>query len=99
MRELNPLFLCYTSIGKMDVVCPIECVKSGCADPPDFISNHGAWLLTVIASCSAALGVCFTYFLKSRCKNIRTPCISCDRDVLNIDPDKIIVEQPTVKSS
>ncbi len=81
-----------------DIVCPIECVKSGCDDPPDFISKHGAWLLTVIASFSAALGVCFTYFLKSRCKNIRTPCISCDRDVIVIDKEDVVIE-PTSTTS
>ena len=78
------------------IVCPIECVKSGCDDPPDFITKHGAWLLTVIASFSAALGICFTYFLKSRCKNIRTPGISCDRDVIMVDKEDL--DQKTVSS-
>lgn len=73
-----------------DIICPIECVKSGC-DDPDFLSKHGSWLLTVIASMSAALGLCLTYFLKSRCKNIRTPCISCDREVVVLEPDQIQV--------
>ncbi len=75
----------------MSVQCPIDCVKSGCDDPPDFIQKHGAWLLTVIASFSAAMGVCFTYFLKSRCRHIKTPCISCDRDVIVLEPDQIKV--------
>jgi len=71
------------------VVCPIECVKSGCDDPPDFLTRHGAWLLTVIASFSAAMGVCLTYMLRSRCRNIRTPCVSCDRDVLALEPNQV----------
>lgn len=78
-----------------DIVCPIECVKSGCDDPPDFLTKHGAWLLTVIASFSAAMGLCLTYFLKSRCKNIRTPCISCDRDVVVLEPDHVQVTGTT----
>ncbi len=75
----------------MSVVCPIECVKSGCEDPPDFLSKHSTWLLTIIASASALFGVFLTYFLKSRCKNIRTPCISCDRDVVALDPSEVQV--------
>ena len=77
-----------------DIVCPIECVKSGC-DDPDMLQKHGAWLLTVIASVSAALGLSLTYFLKSRCKNIRTPCISCDREVVVLEPDQIQVTATT----
>ncbi len=77
-----------------DIVCPIECVNSGC-DDPDFLQKHGAWLLTVIASISAALGLCLTYFLKSRCKNIRTPCISCDREVVVLEPDQVEVISST----
>lgn len=76
-----------------EVVCPISCVKSGCDDAPDFIAKHGAWLLTVVASLSAALSICFTYFLKSRCSKIKVCCISCDRDVL--PPDGSIEIQPS----
>jgi len=74
-----------------NVVCPIECVKSGCDDPPDFLEKHNAFLLTLIASLSACVGIVLTYFLKSRCKNIKTPCVSCDRDVIALDPQDIEV--------
>ena len=67
------------------VSCPIECVKSGCDDPPDFVSKHGAWLLTIIASISAFFGLVLTYLLKSRCKRISTPCVTCDREVIDLD--------------
>jgi hypothetical protein len=53
----------------MTIVCPIECVK----DEPDFLQKHS----------TALLGVVFSYCLKSRCTNIRTPCLSCDRVPLN----------------
>jgi len=74
-----------------NVVCPIECVKSGCDDPPDFLEKHNAFLLTLIASLSACVGIVLTYFLKSRCKNIKTPCVSCDRDVIALVPQDIEV--------
>ena len=80
-----------------EVVCPIQCMKSGCDDPPDFLGKHGAWLLTVIASVSALFGVCFTYFLKSRCKNISTPCISCDREVAALESSEMHVTSSTVE--
>ena len=76
------------------VVCPIECVKSAC-DEPDFLTKHGAWLLTVITAFSAAISLCLTYFLKSRCKNIKTPCISCERDVITLDPAQVEIRPPT----
>ena len=75
-----------------NIVCPIECVKSGCNDPPDFLEKHNGFLLTLVASLSACVGVVLTYFLKSRCKNIRTPCISCDREVVALEPQNIEIQ-------
>ena len=60
----------------MEVECPISCVKSGCDDP----------LL------GGGIGVLLSYFLRSRCRNIRTPCISCDRDVVALEAKDIEVE-------
>ena len=74
------------------IVCPIECVKSGCNDPPDFLEKHNSFLLTLVASLSACVGIVLTYFLKSRCKNIRTPCISCDREVVALEPQNIEIQ-------
>ena len=79
----------------MDIQCPIECVKSGCEDPPDWLNKHSTFLLTLIASLSASLGVVFTYLLKSRCKNIKTPCVSCDRDVIEVTDPEIISSTPS----
>ncbi len=72
--------------------CPIECIRGGCPDAPDFIERNGTFLLTVIGSLSGILGVCLSYMLKSRCKNIKTPCLSCDRDVVSLQPDQVAVE-------
>ena len=71
-----------------EVVCPIDCVNVGC-DEPDFLEKHSTFLITLIGSISACLGVVFTYFLKSRCKVIKTPCFTCDRDVINIQKENI----------
>ena len=62
-------------------------VKAGCADPPDFLEKHNAFLLTVIASGSAALGLIFSYFLKSRCRTISifNGCIACDRTPVDLE--------------
>ena len=72
----------------MSVQCPIECVRSACPDV-DFVEKNGAWLLTVIGLITGCLGMMFTYFLKSRCKKIKCLGLSCDRDVVALDPSQI----------
>ena len=70
------------------ITCPIECVREGCPEP-DFLEKHSGFLITLIGSVSAVLGVVFTYCIKSRCRNIKTPCVSCDRDVIEIKEENI----------
>ena len=72
----------------VDINCPIECVSVSCPEP-DFLEKHNGFLITLVGSLSAVLGVIFSYCLKSRCKNIKTPCLSCDRDVINIKKENI----------
>lgn len=67
----------------MSVNCPIECAHALCPHP-DFIERNGAFLLTIIASASASFALTLNYFLKSRCRNLKCGCITCDRDVLEI---------------
>jgi hypothetical protein len=67
-----------------DILCPLECVRED-----DWLEKHSAFLITLIGSISAVLGVVFTYCIKSRCKNIKTCCISCDRDVIEIKNEDI----------
>ena len=89
----------------MTIVCPIECVK----DEADFLQKHSTFVLTTIGSVSALLvgsisallGVIMSYCLKSRCTNIKTPCLSCDRVPLNpddiaISPEPIEVKEVTI---
>ena len=70
------------------ITCPIECVRGGCPDP-DFLEKHSGFLITLIGAFSAALGVIFSYCIKSRCKNIKTCCLSCDRDVIQIKKEDV----------
>ena len=76
----------------MSSLCPVDCVKSGCPDP-DWLEKHNGFLLTIVASVSACVGIMLTYALKSRCRNIKTPCMSCDRDVVALQPDQVTVTQ------
>lgn len=75
----------------MNVQCPIECVRAACPDP-DFLEKHSTFLLTAVGSVSALLGVVFTYCLRSRCKNIKTPCISCDREIIEVKKENVEIE-------
>lgn len=70
-------------------LCPIQCIKTGCEK--DWLEKHDGFLLTIVGSAGALLGVFLTYFLKSRCKNIKTPCVSCDRDVIELDKENVNV--------
>ncbi len=64
-----------------EIVCPLECVKSGCPSDPDFLEKHSTFVLTVCGMLSACIASILAYFLKSRCSKIVTPCLSCDRIV------------------
>ena len=64
--------------------CNIKCLNIGCP-VPSFIQQHEAFLLTLIASTSACLGLVFSYLLKSRCIKINACCIKCERTPLPVD--------------
>jgi hypothetical protein len=72
----------------IDINCPLECVREFCPDP-DFLEKHNGFLITLVGSLSAVLGIIFTYCIKSRCRNIKTCCVSCDRDVIEIKEENI----------
>ncbi len=76
------------------ITCPVECVNQGCPQP-DWLEKHNGFLLTLIGSISAALGIMFSYCIKSRCKNIKTPCLACDRDVIELSSENIQVNNVT----
>lgn len=76
------------------VSCDIDCVDSLCPKP-DFLEKHNGFLITLIGALSACIGVVFSYCIKSRCKNIKTCCISCDRDVIEIKKENIEINNIT----
>ena len=62
-------------------LCPIECFKD---DPPDFLSKHSTFVLTLCSLISGGLALILTYFLKSRCKTVQLGCIKCVRDPIEL---------------
>lgn len=74
------------------IECPIECIRGACPDAPDFLETNSTFLLTALASLSACCGVVLSYFLKSRCRIIKTPCLSCERDVLDLTVRDVVVQ-------
>ena len=73
------------------VDCAIECVRVACPEP-DFLEKHKSWLLTIVASLTAMLGVVFTYLLRSRCKKIACCGVSCIRQPVESNPSQIEVQ-------
>ena len=65
--------------------CPIECVKSGCEDPPDWLEKHSTFLLTLVGVVGGGLGAMLTYCLRSRCSQIQLGCLSCIRQPLDVE--------------
>ena len=73
----------------MATVCPIECMRE--LNPPDWLEKHHGFVLTLVATASGGLGLLLSYFLKSRCHKISCGCISCDRDVIELQPKDVEV--------
>lgn len=40
-----------------------------------------------VASLIGLIGALSKCMMKSRCTNIKSPCLSCDRDVMSVDSD------------
>ena len=75
----------------MSVNCPIECVK----DNVSFIKENEGFLLTIVATVSGIIGLLLSTCMKSRCTNIKTPCLSCERTPL--DPDDIAISPEPIE--
>lgn len=65
----------------MSVNCSPECVNIGCQEP-DWLEKHNSFVLTFATLLGGGVGVILTYFLKSRCEEIRCFCIYCKRKVI-----------------
>ena len=60
-------------------------------EPPDFIQKNGTWLVTVIGLFSACVGALLTFFLKSRCTEIKCLGLFCKRQVLDLAGNEVEV--------
>ena len=78
-----------------DLIALIQETKG---DPPDFLTKHGAWLLTIVGIATGAFSALLVYFLKSRCKKISCWGLNCDREVLDLDPNNVDVTSSTTES-
>ena len=67
-------------------------------EPPDFLQKHGAWLLTIVGIATGAFSALLVYFLKSRCRKISCWGLSCDREVLELDPNNVDLTSSTTES-
>ena len=80
------------------VMCPVSCVRSACPEP-DWLEKHETFVLTVAATLSAALGVMFSFFLKSRCTKIKCFGFACDRQPVDLDTNNLEIITHTSNSS
>ena len=49
------------------------------------------FILSVIGLVGGGGAVILTYFLKSRCRTVSCCCVTCERDVLALEPDQVSV--------
>jgi hypothetical protein len=77
-----------------ETYCPIDCISRDliCDSPPDFLDKHSSFIITVIGVVSGSIGVVLTYFLKSRCTEIKCWGFFCRRKPLETDIETINVE-------
>ena len=62
----------------------VELIGAMNGPSPDFIMRNGGWLITVIGLFSACVGGVLTYFLKSRCSEIKCLGFSCKRQPVDL---------------
>ncbi len=67
-----------------NILCPVSCVRSACPEP-DWLEKHETFVLTVVATLSATIGVMFSFFLKSRCTKIKCFGFACDRQPVDLN--------------
>lgn len=67
--------------------CPIECIDRDliCESPPDFIQRNSTFFLTLIGIIGGGCGILLTYFLKSRCTEIKCFGLFCKRSPIELN--------------
>ena len=81
----------------MSVDCPIECIDRNliCEPEQDFLEKHGSFFLTLFGVLTGVVGVVFTYFLKSRCTEIKCFGLFCKRKPLDLNVADIEITSAT----
>ena len=81
----------------MSVDCPIECIDRNliCEPEQDFLEKHGSFFLTLFGVLTGVVGVVFTYFLKSRCTEIKCFGLFCKRKPLDLDVNDVEITSAT----
>ena len=78
--------------------CPIECMNRDliCESPASFLEKNGTFVLTLFGIVSTGIGIVLTYFLKSRCVEIKCWGIFCKRQPLELDVSDIEITSASV---
>ena len=63
--------------------CPVHCVNVACKEP-DWLETHESFVITMAGLFGTAFGVLLSYFLKSRCEEIKCFCLYCKRKVVEV---------------
>jgi len=81
----------------MSVDCPIECIDREliCESSPDFLQKHSSFFLTLFGVVTGVAGLIFTYFLKSRCTEIKCFGMFCKRKPLDLDNTDVEITSVT----
>ena len=80
-----------------DIDCPIECINRDliCESSPDFLEKHGSFFLTLFGVLTGVVGLILTYFIKSRCTEIKCFGMFCRRKPLDLDNADIEITSAT----
>jgi len=78
--------------------CPIECIDRNliCESPASFLEKNSTFILTLFGIVSTGIGIVLTYFLKSRCTEIKCFGLFCKRQPLELDVSDIEITSTSV---
>lgn len=80
-----------------NIDCPIECIDRNliCESQPDFLEKHGSFFLTMFGVLTGVAGLILTFFLKSRCTEIRCFGLFCKRKPIDLNVNDIEITSAT----
>ena len=80
-----------------NIDCPIECIDRNliCEPGNDFLQKHSSFFLTLFGVVTGVVGVIFSYFLRSRCTEIKCFGLFCRRKPLDLDINDVEITSAT----